>query len=833
MSQPSKVGPVFLILFALPFFGGGLMTLFLVLRGLQGPGVAQLIAGFVAMIFVVCGAGLIFAAIRGYESAKERAALEEANPLSPWMWRADWLALKAQGKNRSSEAIAWLICGLWNLICIPAMVLVFPNLLRAADFRAMILLGFAAVGVLLFVWAARASLRHQRFGNSYFEFYALPFIPGDRVSGRIHLKMDAQAEHGVDLRLCCIRRTTTGSGEDSTTNETILWQGDQNVANGGLAPGPMGRAIPVDFAIPADAYVTDHDNPRDKVLWMLHAEADVPGVDYKDDFEVPVFRTSPSTDTARTPDSPASSFLGNFGFTTLSGNESDAGAVPKPSHPKVQVNPQAGGTEFYFPAFRNKGRALVLLIFTIVWTGAVYFLLRSKAPWFFPVVFGFFDLFLLLGVFHTMLGSSRIVVGNGEIAYRRGIFGLGTTRRVSISDVAAIIPVASTQQGGSSGNTMYAIRLRTKNSRKATMADEINSRQEARWIVSRIETLAGLNVDTHVETDSQFGPPPQPGQAFPARPPQKFSFVSLLILMTVVAGIFVYNGWRVSNAIKKRANSLRAARATQPVPRRTFSGKMTQADEQRIAGLPAQDQAEELLERAIEHDALALELFEGKVGGWTSQLRMTPRMTQLEQRSMYSKDLRVRNANADVNLALQGWEKTERAAEILIRRARNDESHRAGAVYYLGMLAGRGVDYDHIHQVLREYAKHDSNANVRQWAVEGMRYLGKDDVLDELFESFTQDPSFSVRDRAGCNISDCGNFTRKQRMRMVPKLIDLAANSRTNAQMKNWCFMALQGITDVNLPGDATTWKNWYAEHGAEKMAEFENLDWWEVRGDE
>src|SRR5579864_812599 len=214
MSQPSKVGPVFLILFALHFFGGGLLTLFVVLRGLQGPGAAQLIAGFVAMIFVVFGTGMIFAAIRGYGSAKERAAREEANPLSPWMWRADWSERKAQSQNRSSEAVAWVICGLWNAICIPAMVMVFPGLLRAADFRAVVLLGFAAVGALLFVWAARASLRHRRFGDTYFEFYALPFSPGDHLSGKIHLKMDTQAEHGIDLRLCCIRRTTTGSGDD-------------------------------------------------------------------------------------------------------------------------------------------------------------------------------------------------------------------------------------------------------------------------------------------------------------------------------------------------------------------------------------------------------------------------------------------------------------------------------------------------------------------------------------------------------------------------------------------------------------------------------------------
>jgi hypothetical protein len=70
-------------------------------------------------------------------------------------------------------------------------------------------------------------------------------------------------------------------------------------------------------------------------------------------------------------------------------------------------------------------------------------------------------------------------------------------------------------------------------------------------------------------------------------------------------------------------------------------------------------------------------------------------------------------------------------------------------------------------------------------------------------------------------------------MRMVPQLIDLASNSSTNAQMKNWCFMALREITDANLPANADAWRNWYVAHGSEKMAEFEKMDWWKVRGDE
>jgi hypothetical protein len=149
------------------------------------------------------------------------------------------------------------------------------------------------------------------------------------------------------------------------------------------------------------------------------------------------------------------------------------------------------------------------------------------------------------------------------------------------------------------------------------------------------------------------------------------------------------------------------------------------------------------------------------------------------------------------------------------------------------MLAGRGVGYDRIYPILVDYARNDADPQVRQWAVEGMRYLGTDEALGELFNSFTHDPSDAVRDRAGCNVSDCGNFMRKQRMRVVPRLIELAADPQTTAQMRNWTFVALGEITDQTLPADAAAWREWYTQHGAEKMAEFGQLDWWKVRGDQ
>jgi hypothetical protein len=298
--------------------------------------------------------------------------------------------------------------------------------------------------------------------------------------------------------------------------------------------------------------------------------------------------------------------------------------------------------------------------------------------------------------------------------------------------------------------------------------------------------------------------------------------------------MFGFMAWRMlSPASRAGSSRTTAASAAKLVPRRVFSAPLTDADEERVRTLPAQAQAEELLERAIGHDMRALELFDQQLESWNGHIRMTDRMRQLERRSEFSKDLRVRYANADINLALEGWQKNEHAADLLIQRAQSDTRYRAAAVYFLGMLAGSGVDYERIHGVLVNYARYDRDAIVRQWAVEGMRFLGKDEVLDELFTSFTEDPATSVRDRAGCNISDCGIFTRKQRMRMVPKLLDLARNPRTTGQMRNWTSLALQEITDENLPPDALVWSRWYQEHGSEKMAAFERLDWWQVRGDE
>ena len=804
-------------------------------------------------VFIFIGGALVYAVIAGSRMLKEQAAAQQANPDSPWLWRKDWAAHRAESKKRDIAIGLGIAAVMVNGIAFTVAGFTVPQLWRTSNLMVLLPLIFTLVGIILAVAAIRASIRRKRFGRTYFEFASLPFSPGGSLKGTIHLRFNTEATHGVDLSLSCIRRVVTGGGEDRSTQETVLWQADKNVPQQLLAPGPMGEAtIPVDFSIPSDAYETYEELADDKVLWLLQARADVPGVNYSDEFEVPVFRLTSAAGFASASASasafePAASFFKAQEGTAPPAFQSDASDVPAPAKTKVVVSAgRNGGTEFYFPAFRNPRQVLLLLVVTTIWTAVVYSLFRDPhAPGFFGPVFAFFDVFLIYGLLKAVTGTSRIQVGDGRIRFRSTMLGMGTAREVSFSEIAQILTVTIGQQRAARAS--YYLYLFTKDGRKLTLADAIDSRQEARWVAAQLEKLVGLKLDTHVSVQAgvgMSGTPPQRGLASSGSSSafRRNSPVAIAVGFAIFLAWAGFVGYQIlsrRHAQPKRVSKARAAPASTAArtPARTSLrpvaySPLTNADVQYLQTLPEQAQAEELLARAIQHDVRALDLFEQKIGVWRNITR-TARMNELEQRSCYSTDLRVRYANADLNLAIDGLPKTEQSAEQLIAMAQTDPEHRPYSVYHLGMLAGRGVGYDRIYPILVDYAKNDPNPQVRQWAVEGMRYLGTDEALDQLFDSFTHDPSSAVRDRAGCNVSDCGNFKRKQRMRMAPGLIELAADPQTTPQTRNWAFLALQEITDETLPADASVWRDWYSKKGAEKMAEFEQSDWWKVRGDQ
>ena len=445
-----------LFLFGLPFFAFGAFATFAFFT--SAPSVhnnSNPIAGAIfASVFAMIGAGLMFGAVYGYWAQKRDAAAKEANPQSPWLWRSDWAQGRALSSRRNTLYGWWIGAVLASMLFVPMAVISLPSLLRSAGPKGFLLLGLCLIPAALLVGAVRATLRRKRYGQTYFEFASLPFSPSKPISGQIHLRLDTAVEHGIDLRLSCIRRIVTGSGKQRSTSNVPLWEEQKNVPPSSLMVGPAGSLIPVEFEIPDEAYETNHDVPRDQLLWMLHAHADVPGVDYSEDFEIPVFRSTAKAARASAAAGDtdwAPEFRPNFAAAAPVSE-----SLVAPAHPKVVVSTAPeGATEFYFPAFRNPGRTLFLLLFTAGWTALVYFLAHSNAPRVFPVFFGLFDLVLVYGCMQGLFGRARIVVGNGKLISQRGTFSMGTAAEIPFSDIESVHAVGRSAELGRVGRFFH------------------------------------------------------------------------------------------------------------------------------------------------------------------------------------------------------------------------------------------------------------------------------------------------------------------------------------------------------------------------------------------
>ena len=522
VTKPSKMGPVFLSVFGLPFLGMGLFAAYTFLNAANQPLPARIGGAIFASVFAMIGGGLIFGSLYGYSLQKEQARRESANPASPWLWRQDWAAGRVESKNKSRAIGWWIAAVLANMLFLPISLESISTGLSTQDPKYIIPAAFGLLGLLVLFGAIRATIRFERFGKTYFEMPSLPFSPGSRVAGTIHIHLDTDVRHGVDLKLWCTRSVVTGSGKERSTHKMPLWEESKKISPNSLAHGPLDTLIPVEFTIPSDAPQTNHDDPSDQIQWSLMVNADVPGVNYSDEFELPVFRN------AQLPEVPApdaagqaySSFEMPSGSQNATPSETSA-EISEPERHRVAVTESPQGLKFHFRAGRNLSRAVLFVALAAGCGALLYAILRmpQRPPIFALVIVGLLTFVSTLASIHTALTSTRIVVGNGVISWRHSVLGIGRTRQMQIADVASILAVTSIQQASSSGSTLYSLRLQTNTGKNHTLVDEIESRQEARWIVSEVEKRAGLRLNTQVRIDDKFyGPPPQPGAASPNGP---------------------------------------------------------------------------------------------------------------------------------------------------------------------------------------------------------------------------------------------------------------------------------------------------------------------------
>lgn len=245
-------------------------------------------------------------------------------------------------------------------------------------------------------------------------------------------------------------------------------------------------------------------------------------------------------------------------------------------------------------------------------------------------------------------------------------------------------------------------------------------------------------------------------------------------------------------------------------PAPASAGVLSEHEIDALDSMPAQSQAELLLERSINHYAGTSQQIESRVNRWGGRIVLNERLNNLFVTAINSDDLRVRAAAVEVDIAARNLEKSSATVDRLEPAARSGEQGpRANALWDLGLLGNRGIEAERVAQILLG-AVHDPNENIRYWAVEGLAYLGTDETIDPLLDIFHNDSSPKIRERAACSLAQSGMLSRAQRQATVPKLLDYTDDLSLDPETRTWAFQALRDITGQTLPRDAVAWRRWY-----------------------
>jgi hypothetical protein len=424
-----------------------------------------------ALVFGGVGFGMLTAAWRGRHRVAAMDERQAAHPDEPWLWRPEWAAGRIESSTRQRMITSAAFAALWNLIALPGTVAGGAKYLEAREPQVLLVLIFPVVGVGLIAWALRAAARYRKYGVSILELAHVPGVIGRGVGGIVRVSIPMAPDGGFAATLTCVNRYTSGSGKNRSTSERILWQEKRTLTDFEREWSGRGTRVPVVFRVPSDVRESDDRNPNDRIIWRLQIDADVPGVDYHAQFEVPVFRTAES-------DTP----LSEEAARAL------APAGPReqyqpPADSPIRVTPVPGGMEVHFPMARHIGPALFTTVFTAVWTAMVYFLYQSNAPGLFWMVFGLFDALMTYVVLLMWLGHSTIRVGRESIVVTSGIAFL--TRSASMP--TASFTDVSVEIGMRSGNTpYYDLALVGGDGKSLKVGSSIKDKREAEWLADAI-----------------------------------------------------------------------------------------------------------------------------------------------------------------------------------------------------------------------------------------------------------------------------------------------------------------------------------------------------------
>jgi hypothetical protein len=456
------------ILLSLPFALMGIFALVLLMHdGLLGGLNRQKAMGLFSAA-IVCG-GLV-ALIFGISAKKQalKISIAETDDEKPWLKRKEWADGRIASSSRKAVLLLWVFVAFWCAASAAISLAVVPQQLQQGNHAALIALIFPVIGLGMIFFALNTTRAWRTFGRSIFAMAAVPAAPGGTLAGEIQVKTKLQPQHGLHLRLSCVRRTTTGASSNRQMHDKILWQ-DEKWLRASLPQTDLNTTgIPVYFILP-DNLPESVASPGDGIHWQLEASAKLRGPDFHAAFDVPVFKLAemPAPD-----DDPTAPY------------QMSLDELRRQIHSHNQVNDlPGGGKEFIFPAARNPGFASGATVVCLVWTGIIVLLIWNRAPFLFLFVFSAIDLLMTAFVFDLWFRRSRVAVNPESVTVQRAWFAFKKEQRLPASEITSI----TSDVGATAGHAVYHdLKVHARDGKEFLLAKNLNSKPEADWLVRQM-----------------------------------------------------------------------------------------------------------------------------------------------------------------------------------------------------------------------------------------------------------------------------------------------------------------------------------------------------------
>ena len=107
----------------------------------------------------------------------------------------------------------------------------------------------------------------------------------------------------------------------------------------------------------------------------------------------------------------------------------------------------------------------------------------------------------------------------------------------------------------------------------------------------------------------------------------------------------------------------------------------------------------------------------------------------VHDRAQLGRSARARLGNRDHLAALKVAKASESIDQLEAEARHGAQGPRANALWRIGLLGNRGVQPERAFDILMS-SIHDENVNVRHWAVEGLAYLGTENIITPLLSVF-------------------------------------------------------------------------------------------------